>query len=76
MTSTEFEVLGMTCGGCEKSVVRCIEAIPHVGSVAIDRAANKAAVMWTDGATAGDQQTASLQICQAVEDAGFDCRPI
>lgn len=73
MTSTEFRVTGMTCGGCEQSVARTISAIAEVASVSVDRSQNKASVTWKDTVGAEGQAQASKSVCEAVEAAGFDC---
>lgn len=73
MSTTEFRVEGMTCGGCEKSVTRTISAISEVASVQVDRSRNQAIVTWQDHVAKAAQKAASTAICQAVEAAGFEC---
>ena len=73
MTSTEFRVTGMTCGGCEQSVTRTISTVSEVASVSVDRSQNKAVVTWKDNIGPDSQAKASRSICEAVEAAGFDC---
>ncbi len=75
MKSTEFRVQGMTCGGCEQSVMRTISTIAEVASVSVDRSQNKAVVTWKDTIGADSQARASQSVCEAVEAAGFDCAP-
>lgn len=75
MTSTEFRVTGMTCGGCEQSVMRTMSTIAEVASVSVDRSQNKAVVTWKESIDADSQAKASRSICEAVEAAGFDCAP-
>lgn len=70
-----FHVEGMTCGGCEKSVSRTILSVSSVADVTVNRAQNQAIVTWKAGLSADAVQSASQQICSAVEEAGFDCRP-
>lgn len=70
-----FHVDGMTCGGCEKSVTRTVLSVSSVADVKVDRNQNQATVTWKPGLSADAVQTASQQICSAVEEAGFDCRP-
>lgn len=38
---TELEVLGMTCGGCERSVKNAVLAVDAAADVTIDRTANR-----------------------------------
>ena len=76
MTTTAFEVLGMTCGGCAKSVSRCIQSVAHVQSVSVDHVVHRATVTWVAECSPDDQQTAAQAICAAVDEAGFECRPL
>jgi copper chaperone len=39
-----FTVTGMTCGHCEKAVIRAIKAIDPQAEVAVDRSQNKVEV--------------------------------
>lgn len=73
MSTTEFRVEGMTCGGCEKSVTRTISTISEVATVQVDRSRNQAVVTWKDDVAEAAQKNAGQAICQAVEAAGFDC---
>lgn len=70
-----FHIEGMTCGGCEKSVTRTVLSVASVADVTVDRAQNQAVVTWKPGLSAEAVQSASQQICLAVEEAGFDCQP-
>lgn len=74
--STEFSVEGMTCGGCEKAVVRTIAAIAGVADVSADRLQNKAVVTWAAETDPVARSTATKTICEAVTAAGFDCSPL
>ena len=76
MTTTAFEVLGMTCGGCAKSVSRCIQSVAHVQSVSVDHTTHRATVTWVAECSLDDQQMANQAICTAVDAAGFECRPL
>jgi len=76
MASSEFQIDGMTCGGCEKSVLRCIEGVAHVAAVQVDRHQHKATVTWCDAATQEDRQSSVTMICAEVAAAGFECRPL
>jgi copper chaperone CopZ len=61
--STTLTVDGMSCGGCEQSVVEALESVPGVTSAEADRE--------TDSATVeGDTDVAAL--IEAVTDAGYD----
>ena len=40
-----FEVIGMTCGHCEKAVTRAIKQVDTAAEVTIDRAHNKVQVL-------------------------------
>ncbi|WVN41765.1 heavy metal-associated domain-containing protein [beta proteobacterium MWH-UniP1] len=75
-TQSTFHIDGMTCGGCEKSVSRTILSFDTVADVSVDRSQHQAVVSWKAGLSDQAMQAASQQICQAVEAAGFDCRPI
>ncbi len=70
-----FHIEGMTCGGCEKSVTRTVLSVASVADVMVDRGQNQAVVTWKPGLSADAVESASQQICRAVEEAGFDCRP-
>lgn len=72
--TSEFSVEGMTCGGCEKSVVNAISTLPGVAQASADRQHNRVIVTWQNGITQPDQQRQSQAICEAIEAAGFDCR--
>ncbi len=72
--TSEFSVEGMTCGGCEKSVVNATSTLPGVAQVLADRQQNRVVVTWKEGVTAPEQQHYSQAVCQAIEAAGFDCR--
>ncbi len=72
MTSV-FSVEGMTCGGCEKSVVNATSTLPGVAQVIADRQQNRVVVTWKEETTAPEQQRYSQAICDAIEAAGFDC---
>ncbi len=73
MTSA-FSVEGMTCGGCEKSVVNATSTLPGVAQVVADRQQNRVVVTWKEDVAASEQQRYSQAICDAIEAAGFDCR--
>jgi copper chaperone len=62
----EFEVRGMHCGGCVKSVTRAISQVPGVRSVEVSLEKNDATVEHDVAATA------PAAIIAAIEAAGFD----
>ncbi len=72
MTSV-FSVEGMTCGGCEKSVVNATSTLPGVAQVIADRQQNRVVVTWKEETSVPEQQRYSQAICDAIEAAGFDC---
>jgi copper chaperone len=72
---TTFRVDGMTCGGCEKSVSRTILTISEVADVQVDRMRQQAVVTWKPEVGSEAIQSASHNVCAAVEAAGFDCQP-
>lgn len=64
----EIEVDGMTCGHCEASVVKALEALPGVSDAVADResgAATFVSVGDIDGEAAA----------RAVQAIGFEARP-
>ncbi len=60
--ATTYNVTGMTCGGCARSVEAAIKAVAADATVSIDL--GKAAVT-VDGAT-------EAEVKQAVDEAGFN----
>jgi copper chaperone len=62
----EFEVRGMHCGGCVKSVTRAVSQVPGVQAVEVSLERNAATVEY-DGAT-----VAPAAIVAAIEAAGFE----
>ncbi len=61
--TTTYRVLGMTCGGCAKSVTNAIKAISGDGEVEVDLEAKTVSV-------AGAADAAAVE--KAVTDAGFE----
>ena len=57
-----FEVVGMTCGHCEKAVTRAIKQIDPAAAVAIDRTQNKVEIQ-------SDKPRESL--AKAIAEAGY-----
>lgn len=66
MQTIIFNINGMTCGGCVKSVSSVLENIPGVTQLDVSLAQNQATITY-DAALAKPQQFKS-----AIEDAGFD----
>ena len=60
---TTYKVQGMTCGGCEKSVVRAVSAAAPGATV---RASHERGTLVVEGPHEPDR------VKQSVEDAGFD----
>lgn len=65
MTKTVFEVEGMTCGGCEQSVVRALLQVSGVRTAQASHTERRVAVEATGPV---DEET----VRRAIEDAGFD----
>ena len=61
--STTLTVEGMSCGGCEQTVVEALESVSGVTHAEADRETNSATVE-------GDADSETL--VQAVVDAGYD----
>lgn len=59
----KLNIVGMTCGHCESSVRRALEAVDGVVSVEVDRGAGAATVAGS---------VAPEVLVAAVEDQGFD----
>jgi copper chaperone CopZ len=74
LPTQRLTVEGMTCGGCEKSVSRAIEALRIVDVTEVDRQRNHVAVRWKTPADRDGVDAGIRTICEAVEAAGFDCR--
>ena len=60
--ATTYNVTGMTCGGCARSVEAAIKAVAAAAKVSVDL--GKAAIT-VDGAT-------EAEVKQAVDEAGFN----
>jgi copper chaperone CopZ len=61
--SRTLTVTGMSCGGCEQTIVEALEDVPGVESASADRESDAATVE-------GDADVDAL--VSAVEDAGFE----
>ena len=64
----ELKIEGMTCGGCVRSVENALRRVPSVRAVAVDLARGSARVE-------GDGLDLAALVA-AVEDAGYDARPL
>jgi cation transport ATPase len=73
---TMLQVHGMTCGGCEKAVVRAASAIAHVSSATADRQANSMTIHWAPGLALEEQRQSLAKVCEAIDAAGFECQPV
>ena len=60
---TQYQVTGMTCEHCERSVVRAIRQLDPKAHVVADRTANRVEV---------DSNLTDTQIRQAIADEGFN----
>lgn len=72
--TAEIFITGMTCGGCEKSVVNTITSVDGVDRAHADRHQNMAVVTWAAGLSPEARNQALQSICAKVEAAGFECR--
>ena len=61
-----FTVTGMTCGHCEKAVIRAVRQLDPQAEVVIERAANQVSVQ-------SDQPRAAL--VQAISEEGYVVAP-
>ncbi len=68
MERVELGVDGMSCGGCALSVEKAIRTVGGVEKVEVDLAAKSVRV---DGVGLD-----RARLAQAVEDAGYDVRPV
>jgi copper chaperone len=59
----EFQVNGMTCGGCARAITNAVESVDAAATVQVDLAAKRVTI---DPAA----DTAKLQ--SAIEDAGYE----
>lgn len=64
MTTTEFQVTGMTCGHCELSVREEVEEIPGVQGLEVSHETGRLAVT-------SDQPVDETAVLAAVEEAGY-----
>ena len=62
-----FEVRGMSCQGCVKSVEKVLSALDGIRSVTVDLESGKVDV---------DGTFESMRVVKAIEDAGFSAREL
>lgn len=62
----QFQIEGMSCGGCVASVEKALKAVAGVGSVSVDLAKGQARVDYDAS------RTNPTILRQAIEDAGYD----
>ena len=65
MTTSEFQVTGMTCGHCESAVRREVTKVPGVEQVAVTASSGRLVV--TSSADVDE-----AEIIAAVDEAGYD----
>ena len=68
MSTTDYNVRGMTCGHCAGSVTAEITKVPGVTGVQVDVAAGRVTVEADETVSAG-------AIAEAVEEAGYEVVP-
>ncbi|MFC7789154.1 heavy-metal-associated domain-containing protein [Microbacterium sp. MAHUQ-60] len=66
MATTEFQVTGMTCGHCERSVRTEVTAIDGVTSVDVSASTGRLVVV-----TGSDSPADDAAVLHAVEEAGY-----
>lgn len=68
MTTTSYQISGMTCGHCVSSVRSEVAGVPDVVDVQVDLASGRLTVTSA-------QPVATAQIEAAVEEAGYQLTP-
>ena len=66
MTTTNFQITGMHCGGCATTVRRQVEQVPGVQTLTVD------ASTGTLGVTVGEQELDEAAVLAAVQRAGCE----
>ncbi|CAM3185386.1 MULTISPECIES: heavy-metal-associated domain-containing protein [Tsukamurella] len=64
MTTSEYQVTGMTCGHCEMSIREEVSLIPGVESIEVSAQTGRLRVT-------GAQQVTDERVLAAVEEAGY-----
>ena len=59
----DFQVNGMTCGGCARAVTNAVKSVDAAANVQVDLAAKRVTV---------DSTADAAKIRSAIEDAGYD----
>jgi copper chaperone len=60
MQTAQFQVTGMTCGGCITKVTRALKATTGVGEVKLSLSSGEAAVQYDERLTSPDQLTSAV----------------
>ena len=68
MQTVTFNIDGMTCGGCVKSVTKVLNDLDGVHSATVSLENKNAQVEFDEG------KIQMAQLVEAVEDAGYDAR--
>lgn len=68
MEKTVIAVEGMSCQGCVRNITEVLSGLAGVQQAVVDLAAATATVDYDAG------QISRPDLCQAIEDAGFDAR--
>lgn len=66
MSTSEYQVTGMSCGHCEASIRSEVEQIPGVSGIEVSAATGRLAVR-----TDGDTPVVDAAVLAAVEEAGY-----
>jgi copper chaperone len=69
MTTTEYQVTGMTCGHCEGAIRSEVGQIAGVSGIEVSAATGHLAV-----STASDAPVDDAAVLAAVEEAGYEAR--
>ncbi|UJL48410.1 heavy-metal-associated domain-containing protein [Corynebacterium diphtheriae] len=64
-SSSSYQVTGLTCGHCAKSVTQALQALPQVDDVQIDLAAGGVSTVTVTGVVPPEM------VCRAIEEAGY-----
>jgi copper chaperone len=61
MKTERLQVIGMTCGGCARTVERVLSALPGMSTVAVSLASNSVEVQYDESALNTNALRAALQ---------------
>ena len=64
-TTRRFDVIGMTCGGCERALGRAVSRLPGVEQVSASHSEQSATVTYDETIVSPDA------IAAAIRDAGY-----